>query len=229
MVAPRQRYQRARSPAQKAERREGILDAARRMLEANVGSSDLSLNELARQVGMAKSNLYRYFESREAVLLALLTEESRRWADEMARALETIDRQDAVDARLVAVAEVLATSAASRPAMCHLFSVMPSVLEHNVSLETVRAFKLESLALLGELATAMHSAVPELPAQGHAELLHHAFAFMVGGWPLANPAEMAAEVMRDPALAAFRHDFEADLRRSFLLMARGLLSETGVA
>jgi hypothetical protein len=33
--------------------------------------AELSLNELSRRVGLAKSNVLRYFETREAVLLEL--------------------------------------------------------------------------------------------------------------------------------------------------------------
>jgi AcrR family transcriptional regulator len=34
--------------------------------------AQITLNELSRRVGLAKSNVLRYFESREAVLLELL-------------------------------------------------------------------------------------------------------------------------------------------------------------
>src|SRR6478735_8246043 len=68
-------FQRARSPEQKEERRALLLVTARDMLEAGLLPSDLSLNELARRAGMAKSNVYRYFESREALLLELLSAE----------------------------------------------------------------------------------------------------------------------------------------------------------
>src|SRR6185295_16951299 len=48
-----------------------ILDTAAAMLE-EMPVSELSLNELSRRVGLAKSNVLRYFDSREAVLLELL-------------------------------------------------------------------------------------------------------------------------------------------------------------
>ena len=61
-------FQRARSDEQRAIRRQTILDTAAAMLE-DMPVSELSLNELSRRVGLAKSNVLRYFDSREAVLL----------------------------------------------------------------------------------------------------------------------------------------------------------------
>ncbi|HHH28079.1 MAG TPA: TetR family transcriptional regulator [Polyangiaceae bacterium] len=45
----------------------------------------LSLNELAKRAGMAKPNIYRYLESRQAVLLALLDDRTARWVARPAR------------------------------------------------------------------------------------------------------------------------------------------------
>jgi AraC-like DNA-binding protein len=58
-------FQRARQPDQKAKRRAHVLATAREILaDGAVDLGQLTLNELARRVGMAKSNLYRYFETR---------------------------------------------------------------------------------------------------------------------------------------------------------------------
>jgi AcrR family transcriptional regulator len=71
-------FQRARSEEQRENRRQAILDTAAAMLEEmSVGA--LSLNELSRRVGLAKSNVLRCFESREAILLALLDRDWREW------------------------------------------------------------------------------------------------------------------------------------------------------
>jgi AcrR family transcriptional regulator len=73
-------FHRARTELQRAERREAILTTAAAMLQST-RVAELSLNELARQVGLAKSNVLRYFESREAVLLELYDREYIAWLD----------------------------------------------------------------------------------------------------------------------------------------------------
>jgi len=64
-------FQRARSPERKQLRRMAILQAASDVL-ARDGIEATSLNAIARQAGMVKSNIYRYFESREEILLRLM-------------------------------------------------------------------------------------------------------------------------------------------------------------
>lgn len=73
-------FQRARNDEQRDQRRRLILETAAGML-AEMPVADLSLNELSRQVGLAKSNVLRYFETREAILLELLSAELRIWAE----------------------------------------------------------------------------------------------------------------------------------------------------
>src|SRR5690349_17282353 len=71
-------FQRARSPEQREARRQAILDAAAAML-AESPVAEISLRELSKRVGLAKSNVLRYFETREEVFLELLDREIRGW------------------------------------------------------------------------------------------------------------------------------------------------------
>ena len=71
-------FQRARSEEQREMRRQAILGAAVAML-AEMPVAQVTLNELSRRAGLAKSNVLRYFESREAVLLELLDSAWRDW------------------------------------------------------------------------------------------------------------------------------------------------------
>src|ERR1700675_3551854 len=118
-------YQRARRPEHKEERREAILLAACE-LAAERSVREVSLGDIARRVGLAKSNVLRYYETREEVYLRLLMREWEAW-------------QVAVAARLwaaaptpEAVATALAGSLAERPLFCDLVSQMAATLERNV-------------------------------------------------------------------------------------------------
>ena len=89
-------WQRARRPEQKEERSAAILNAAAVLLDAR-GINGTSLNAIARAVGLSKANLYRYFESREAMLLELMLREQAAWADELSELLEPLAGKDDLD------------------------------------------------------------------------------------------------------------------------------------
>ena len=75
-------FQRARTAQQRDQRRRAVLDAAREMLD-QMPLADISLRELSRRIGLAKSNVVRYFPSREAVFLAVLAEDWDTWLDQL--------------------------------------------------------------------------------------------------------------------------------------------------
>jgi AcrR family transcriptional regulator len=83
-------FQRARSPAQQEQRRAAILAAARGMLD-QMPAAEVSLRELSRQVGLSKSNVVRYFPTREAVFLAVLASELDAWLANVESQLSALD------------------------------------------------------------------------------------------------------------------------------------------
>ena len=111
------------------------------MLEA-MPVADVTLNGLSRKSCMAKSNVLRYFESREAVLLELLS-----LADRLVSDLEPELRRSRRLGRPRLPREPTASppsspgSLAERPVLCDLMSAQASVLEHNISTETVLRYK----------------------------------------------------------------------------------------
>lgn len=211
-------FQRARQPRQKEQRRAEILRVARQMLE-DAPPRELSLNALARQVGLAKSNLYRYFDSREAILLEVFRDDFDAWADELSARLRRI-RSKRRAKRLV---ELMAATYTARPQLCQLMSILPSVIEHNISVDTIRETNAQLVDRAEALAEVMHEVVPELPVQAHSELVRYSYVLLVGLWPIAHPPPIVAQIEDDERFAVHRRDFEADLVRGLELVTEGML------
>jgi AcrR family transcriptional regulator len=73
--------------------REAILDTARTHL-AEHGAVGLSLRAVARDVGMVSSALYRYFDSRDALLTALIVDAYNSLGDAVEAAEAAVPRDD---------------------------------------------------------------------------------------------------------------------------------------
>jgi AcrR family transcriptional regulator len=199
-------FLRARKPDEKAHRRSAILDAAAALFDAG-GLDGVSLNAVARRVGIAKSNLYRYFESREAIFLALLNEDLTECVAGLEEGLAKVSSEAAVRA----VARVLAETIVARPRFCALMTAVATVLEQNVSEEQIALHKRSTLRVGVRLGNALRAALPSLPASALGPLLRYLHAAIAGLYPLANPAPAALRALRDPALAVFRCDLAEDL------------------
>ena len=182
---------------------------------------ELGLSELARRAGMAKSNVYRYFESREALLLELL---GRAYQHCFARFFK--EAGAAAPLPVDAFVKTFSRALVEEPVLGQLTSALPSVLEHNLSKEAIRTFKLSSLASLRRAAEEFHRVCPSLSVPQHADLLNHTLVLLGGLWPHAHPAPVVAELVREPELAAFAHDYLPDLERALRLYALGLLAES---
>lgn len=207
-------FARARKPEEKAERRTHLLATARIMLEVNLDLHALSLTELARRAGMAKSNVYRYFETREAVLLALLWDEWTDWFHAV-----SADHQARKKTSPAPLVRYLARSLASRPLLCALTASLPSVMEHNLSVETIHTFKLASLEAFFEFGRFLEHCAPTLSAERYARLLHDAATIIAGLYPFTHPTSTAAMALESEALTFFRRDFATELERFMLALA----------
>jgi AcrR family transcriptional regulator len=66
-----------------------LLDTVEQLVRKR-GSADIAMNELAAAAGMSPSNLYRYFESKEALMEAI----AEKWFTEKVAIMETVTAAD---------------------------------------------------------------------------------------------------------------------------------------
>jgi AcrR family transcriptional regulator len=216
-------FQRARSDEQRTIRRQTILDAAAAMLQ-EMPVAEISLNELSRRVGLAKSNVLRYFDSREAVLLELLAGSVREWLAALAGELpSTVRRRARFNRRAEQLAATIARTLAERPVLCELLSAQAGVLEHNVSVEAVARHKLESLADAEVFTGLVRDALPELGEEDTWRYTIGTFVMASALWVHARPPEAVLEALAaDERLSGVRLDFAPTLEDHLTTLAIGL-------
>jgi AcrR family transcriptional regulator len=99
----------------RAQMRAEILDAAREQL-ATQGVGTLSLRGVARDLGMAPSAVYRYFENRDVLLTALIVDAYDALGDAVERAERRVARGD-LAGRWAAVAHAVRRWALANPSL----------------------------------------------------------------------------------------------------------------
>jgi AcrR family transcriptional regulator len=221
-------FQRARSEEQREIRRQAILDTAMAMLD-EMPAAEVGLNELSRRVGLAKSNVLRYFESREAVLLELLTGVLETWIAEVSQELA-----DGVDPRLTAgergdqVAAILSRSLARHTVLCDLANAQAGVLEHNVSVDVVLRHKRSAVAKLGTVVELLRRHLPELGDSARTVCMTSlVLAGAMSTYSRPSASTLAA-YDADPSLDAVRLDLGPGLEGAVSLLVAGALVRSGV-
>jgi AcrR family transcriptional regulator len=210
-------FQRARRPEQKEQRRATILDAATDLARERP-TREVSLGDLARRVDLAKSNVLRYFESREAVFLELLSTQWSEWSADTAQQMGSIEL-NAADA----VAGLLARSLAERPLFCDLLSQMSAVLECNVSTATVYAFKTRNLDYLLAVGRPIADRLEHIDVEDGRRIATDALIITAGHWPNANPPDHVRDALfQMDGLAPEDLDFETGLADMLACLIVGL-------
>jgi AcrR family transcriptional regulator len=212
-------FQRARSPEAKRRREAAILDAAR-ALGAEHGIRQVTLTDIAAAVGMHKSALLRYFETREEIFLRLTAEGWHEWT----RALAARLRAD-LEPGPASVAHAFAATLAARGMFCDLLAQAPLNLERNVSLDAVRDFKLATLAARQDVFAALAETFPALARDDALDLIATAVALAGALWQIATPGpEVAALYRSDPRLAHAVVEVEPRLTRVLTATITGMTS-----
>ncbi len=218
-------FQRARRPEQVEARRTAILGSARELLSERP-VSQISLRELSDRVGLAKSNVLRYFDSREAIFLEVLDSIWVAWLDELEDELGAPRDAKPGYEREVRVAAVIATSISRQRLLCELISTMAAVLERNISVETARAFKTRAGERTERLADIVRAQVP-LNAEAAGHFAKTVFILVAGLWPYANPGEAVATVLAERGAPAGREMFVDGLTEGLANQLVGLVVRAG--
>lgn len=209
--------ERARSEHDKMQRRRAIVDAARRLF-AERGLAGFAMADVAARAGVVKGTLYLYWPTREELLLSVLEELLWQWLDELDGRLDET-RAPAAPRKLAAI---VCDSLASHEPLGRLLAVLQTVLEHNVSRESIVRFKSELWLRMAATGARLERLVPLGVGQG-ARVLLHLNALLVGLVQMAESAPLVQELLSAPPLAALKVELPRELRAALVIYFRGLM------
>ncbi len=209
-------FQRARRPAQIEQRREAILRSALLLFQRN-GLENVSLNDIAREVGLAKSNIYRYFESREHIYLVVLQRLAAQFERRLYPALERLRGRGTV----ARVTKVVVDAYLDSPEYGELITVVNSVLEKRLTPELVINFRAVFFERRKRLAAALAAALAGTTPERLLPLTLHIFLHVPGLWTFCFPRPDSKKLLDEPEHQHLKFDF----KREMTLFLRAMLRE----
>jgi AcrR family transcriptional regulator len=208
---------RARTDEQKIARRQDIVDVAWEVYQAR-RYDEISISEIARVAGLAKGTVYLYFDTKEALFLAVQEEQLAAWGDTLDAGLRDLAGRDDV----AAVGSLFCESLTSRPALTRLFSILHVILEHNIDYETALGLKWMLLYRIATTGAFLEACLSFLEKGQGAHLLFQVYMFVIGLQQLANPAPVIKKVIeQEPEMAAFDLDFAAECTSFMMTLLHG--------
>ena len=193
-------YQRARSPEQKAERMEAIMDAAEGLFR-ELPYHEITMGLIAKELGWSRSNLYKYAATQEEVFLELHSRANRSYIDDL---LKTIDEAPLPDAEF---AKRWAAVTALHPEFLRYQEILTAIIESNTSFERLVEFKRSFKEMLAPLTALLQRQI----GKGAEEASNLYFRLIYQAPGLYNHyhcAERTAEALREADMPPVTGSFE---------------------
>lgn len=215
-------WERARKPEQIAERREAILEAAR-MLFSKLDYDAISLNEIARQAGFSKPNVYRYFSTREEIFLTIFAEHQSKFVGQLKERISKIRSRKNSAGR---IADVWVEQATKHPVFLDLLPQLMTSLEKNSSVDQIAEFKITAMQHFADLVQALANTHPQLSVEQWQFVVQSSIALMAGLWPMTNPSEKVSEAMERASMDHADWQFKPLMRQGILSLIAGTQTQS---
>ena len=211
------RKQRATNVEDKLAKRHVILAAALQMFKST-SYSEVTMSSVAGKAKLAKGTLFLYFPTKEEMFLALMEEQLIEWFDAVDAELES--RADISSVPVISA--LFANSLKERVEFARLLAIHSTVLEQNVSYESILKHKQLILQRLSETGTKLERSLPFLQTGQGAHVILQCQALVVGLWHLTDSSPTARKVIEKEGLTAFKLDFNFEFQNILISLLYGI-------
>ena len=210
-------WQRARTDEQKEQRVEAILEATARLYETS-SFEKITLAAIAREANFTRSNLYKYFRSKEEIFFEFLKHDVRLWRRDL------VDQYAGITASTVeSFADIWVKVLVRHERLLRLISVLYAHLEKKASRESLVGFKQMADQEFSQLSAVLCRLFPELSDEQALTFLQHQLAASIGLYTMTDLSATQRQVLEMPEFQHFQLDFTDSLRLAVTSLLKGLL------
>jgi len=210
---------RARSDEQIEQRTKEIVDATARLYEEH-RFEDITFAMIAKEAEFTRSNLYRYFETKEDIFLELIKHDIEAWREDV---LEKFTAENKSSREL---AEVWVDLILKNRRMIKLFTILFTLLERNASLKALTAFKQKINEEIGIVAQFLNTALPFPSVEAAAEFISAQSSLAIGSYPMMDLTPKQIEAMGAIEMDTNPGFYKERLVRATELLLRGFTDRT---
>jgi len=205
----------ARGEEQKKERSLQILDAAAFLLQ-NKDYASITMQQVAEEAEIVKGTLYLYFKTKEELFLTLHQQEIEALLATWQTSVEEMKNSDQLPA-------ISAEVFIQKPLSMRLVSITNQVLEHNISLEMAKTFKLVLHKKFELLAVCMEKKCSWMKVGQGEEFIIRFASYVIGLWSTTQPTPIIRELYEQtPELGGSHINFSKTLKNASNWLYQGM-------
>ncbi len=212
-----QDWQRARTEEQVEQRVREIQDAAARLIQT-LPYEKVTLLRIAHELNFTRSNVYRYFSTKEEIFLSIYVAAMQRWSVD-------IEREFTEPLSIEAFAEKWTEILCRQEQLLELSSLLAVTLERNTSEEAFRKTKIFLGELLSWLVGILRKVLPMLADDQITEFARAQQILFSGAWPMSRLPERQKEILKEMKMEYMILDFPVFYRLTILRLLKSLAEE----
>lgn len=210
-------WQRARTDENKNERKEAIYKAAFSLFKKS-GYDKVSFNGIAVEAGFTKSNMYRYFCSKEEIYLNVFSGLFEAWFENYTKRLQGLKENEDIQK----FAKAWVNSMMADPDFLDLIPLLMVSLEKNSSFEQLVVFKRLSRDLLYRIALEVSRIYPDIKDEKAFRFLTLSYGATSNYWAANSHNDALIKIYQMDEFQDLTPNFEADLTESIEIIIKGL-------
>lgn len=205
------KFQRARSAEQKDIRISEITDAAIKLYN-NMPYEKITLAGIAKELSFTRANLYKYVSSKEEIFLNVIERDIKEWIKDL-----TVSFGEKKDVLLQEFALIWAQSLYRYKRLIEMFSILYSIIEKNVSVEKLAAFKCGFMGEFNEVFHLINTLLPTLSLNDASKFLQMQLYFVMGLYPATIESDIQRKAIEMAGISYTPPDF-VEMFSSFIVM-----------
>ncbi len=210
-------WKRARTDEKKNERKEAIYKAAFTLFKES-GYDKVSFNGIASEAGFTKSNMYRYFSSKEEIFLNVFSDLFENWFEDCIERLQKL-KQDEV---IIHFAKTWVKSLMSHQRFLDLTPILFVSLEKNSSFDQLLGFKRQAKNLLYRISIEIGRIYPDIQGEKAFKFLTLSYAAMSNYWAANSQNDALKKIYQQDEFKELKPNFEKDLTTSIEIIIHGI-------
>ena len=208
-------FQRARSEQAKAKRWDEIVNSTLSLFERRP-YTNITIKDIAQKTSFTRANIYKYISTKEEIFLEIIIRDSKKWINDLQN---TISNNMEIDDFL----ELWCKTAYKHKRLIQLFTLLPFVIEKNVSQEKLAVFKSKFFRNLDPMYYIIKQSFPNLKQNDIISFVQAQYYFSVGILPVAEPDEIQRKALELSGADYVIPDFYTELYNHLKIYLKGLL------